>query len=194
MTVPFMSISLHEKRIEKENFRSQKMKCKRIVEALLFSTSKPLSPEKLSSIISSSHPTTIEDIREVLSELQEEYEKEMRSFELVEKASGFLIRTRSDFSDFVSLLHGEWQREKLSKAATEVLAIIAHRCPITRASIEKIRGVDSSQAIASLLQRGLIEIVGRMETPGRPPQYGITRTFLDHFGLKNVEELRGPLL
>jgi segregation and condensation protein B len=80
--------------------------------------------------------------------------------------------------------------EKLSQAATEVLAIIAYKQPVTRQQVEAIRGVDSTGVIQSLLDRNLIEVTGRLEAAGRPSLFGVTKEFLEHFGLKNSKELR----
>lgn len=71
----------------------------------------------------------------------------------------------------------------------EVLAIVAYKQPITRSAIDKLRGVDSSGTLSSLLERGLLEVVGKLDLPGRPSQYGVSKKFLTHFGLKSIDEL-----
>lgn len=184
------TISLVEKRVEKEDPRGFKERTKRIVEALLFSSPQPLSSERMHSIATLSHPVEMEEIETALRELKAEYERENRSFELIENSSGYLLKTRGPYARFVEELSLSSQSSRLSKAATEVLAIIAHRFPITRSEIEKIRGVDCSGALASLMERELIEVVGRLDSPGRPSQYGITKAFLEHFGLKCLSELK----
>lgn len=184
------ALSLIAQEFAHEDPSEHKVKSKRIIEALLFSTDTPLSIEKLQAIITLSHPIDEKGIHEALALLKEEYERSMRSFELIEKASGYQLRSKADFAPFVEELFADWHREKLSKAATEVLAIIAYRGPITRAAIEKIRGVDSSGALSTLFERKLIEITGRLQTLGRPSQYGTTQRFLDHFGLRSLEDLR----
>ncbi len=82
---------------------------------------------------------------------------------------------------------------KLSHAATEVLAIIAYRQPITRPQIDAIRGVDSSGTLTQLLERNLVEPLGKLEAPGRPTLFGTTKEFLKHFGLKDLSELKQDL-
>ncbi len=90
---------------------------------------------------------------------------------------------------YIEQLYQDRRGEKLTQAATEVLAIIAYRGPVTRREIEKLRGVDSSGTVSSLLERGLIEEAGRKEAPGRPAIYSITSQFLHHFGLSDKSEL-----
>jgi segregation and condensation protein B len=128
-------------------------------------------------------------LAECLQELKEEYQIEQRAFQLEEIGQGYILRTRDLYSAYVHQLHGNRRGEKLSQAATEVLAIIAYRQPITRPDIEAIRGVDSSGTLYSLLERGLIEISGRLEAPGRPSLYSTTSQFLQHFGLNDLSEL-----
>lgn len=163
---------------------------KRIVEALLFSSSEPLELEKLKEIIEVSYPIKKQELKRLLNELKEEYEKSNRAFQLDEMAGGYLLRTRKEMHSFVEALIQNKRSEKLSKAAVEVLAIIAYKQPITRSSIEKIRGIDSSGTMVSLLERELIEVVGRLEAPGHPKQYGTTKRFLRHFGLNCLNEIR----
>lgn len=166
----------------------KKERTKRIVEALLFGAAEPLSIEKIKDIISESHPVTSQEIKAALLSLQEEYEMGGHSFELFPIASGFALRTKAEFSSYIERLRGR-REEKLSRAATEILAIIAHLQPVTRTTIDKFRGVDSSGTLSHLMERGMIEITGRLETPGRPAQYGITRRFLLHLGLNDITDL-----
>ncbi len=168
---------------------TKKKEIERIIEALLFSTSDPLSLHKFKEIIEISYPIAMAELRVLLENLKEEYRNEKRGVQLDEIAEGYLLRTVEDLFPYVELLHRKKRGEKISKSATEVLAIIAFKQPITRAQIEAIRGVDSSGTLHSLLERGLIEVKARLETPGRPSQYGLTKGFLKHFGLKDFQQL-----
>ena len=161
---------------------------KRILEALFFSTNEPLTLERLKEIIQSTYPLRSVEIKALVIELQEEYKQQKRGFQLDEIAQGYLLRTVEEVSPFVEQLHRERRSDKLSRAATEILAIIAYRQPITRREIEALRGVDSSGVLAALLERNLIEPVGRKDVPGRPIQYGVTKIFLHHFGFKEVND------
>ncbi len=166
-----------------------RQEAKRIVEALLFSSSSPLPFVKIRQIINQATSCTSRELLTLIQELKVEYESQQRAFEITEIAEGFALRTRREFGPYVDQLFGHRRPERLSQAATEVLAIIAYRQPITRPQVEALRGVDCSGVIQSLLERQLIEAVGRLETPGRPTLYGVTKQFLEHFGLKSLADL-----
>lgn len=169
--------------------QSRKKQIKTIIEALLFSTSEPLNIEKLKSIVNTAYPSSNKEIEALIEELNADYKKSENAFYIAKLAGGFCLRTIKEMRPFVELLHMNKAKEKLSKASSEVLAIVAYKEPITRAEIDNLRGVDSSGTINSLIEKELIEIVGKLEAPGRPSQYGITKRFLRHFGLKDRSEL-----
>lgn len=162
---------------------------KRIIEALLFSSSVPISFNKIRDVTDSFHAVWPRILRELLSELQHEYIAQQRAFRLEEIAQGFIVRTCEEYAPYIDLLLRNKRTEKLSHAAAEVLAIIAYKQPTTRPQIDAIRGVDSTGALQNLLDRQLIEPVGRLEAPGRPTLYGITKEFLMHFGLNDITDL-----
>lgn len=162
---------------------------KRIIEALLFSSNVPIAFNKIREVTDSLHPFRPRVIRELLCELQHEYIGQQRAFRLEEIAQGFIVRTCEEYAPYIDLMLRNKRTEKLSHAAAEVLAIIAYKQPTTRPQIDAIRGVDSSGTVQNLLDRQLIEPVGRLEAPGRPTLYGITKEFLLHFGLKDIAEL-----
>lgn len=157
------------------------------IETLLFVTDKPLSKEKLLELISSPD-VTIELVTELIDELKVDYTKNS-AIELREIAGGYQFATKPEFSEYVRRLYRERTLLRLSPAAVETLAIIAYRQPITKAEIEETRGVDSTSAIGTLLERRLIKIVGRKEVPGRPLLYGTTTEFLKYFGLNSLSDL-----
>lgn len=176
-----------EQRMEGE--ASVKMQVKRLIEALLFASSQPLPFQKIREVTDQLHPLKPKQIKELLFELQNDYLAGQRGFRLEEIGQGYLLRTCEEFSPYIELLYRNKRTEKLSHAAAEVLAIIAYRQPITRPQIEAIRGVDSTGVLVSLIERGLIHAVGKLEAPGRPTLFGITQEFLSHFGLKDITEL-----
>jgi segregation and condensation protein B len=186
-------INLFEQQIEKGTGAplSRTKEIKRIIEALLFSTNEPIELERFREIIETAFPIRRLELKQLIEELQDEYHEQKRSIQIDEIAGGYLLRTVKEMHSFVEMLHQNRRSEKLSKAAIEVLAIIAYKQPITRAEIDKIRGVDSSGTVSALLEREVIEVVGRLDQPGRPSQYGTTKRFLRHFGLNKIEELRG---
>ena len=135
---------------------------KPIVEALLFASEGPLPLGRLKTLLDADP----EAIKESIDRLNKEYWETGRSFLIVEVAGGFQMATRSQFAPWVRKLAGR-SEAKLSRAALEVLAIVAYRQPVTRQEIEAIRGVSSGGVLAGLLQRGLVRIVGRSDAPGR---------------------------
>lgn len=167
----------------------ESIEIKQIIEALLFSSSEPLSLKKIKEIIQTTYPIQTKTLTKIIGEMKQTYEQEKRGWQIDEIAYGFVIRTKESLSPFVEMLHKDRRAEKLSKAAMEVLAIIAYKHSVTRSYIDRIRGVDSSGILHQLLQRDLIVIAGRLEAPGRPVQYGVSKHFLKHFGFKSIEEV-----
>lgn len=162
-----------------------KEETKRIIEAALFTTDKPLLIEGLNKVLKLGN----KPIREIIEELKSEYEKEKRSFQLVEIAQGFQICTLPVYAPWLKKIAKREREEKLSSAALETLSIIAYRQPVTRADIETIRGVEVGGILKLLLEKELIRIAGRKETLGRPLIYRTTSHFLQYFGLKSLEDL-----
>lgn len=163
---------------------------KRIIEALLFASGDPLSFTKIREVVDTFQPLKPRLLRDLIIELQQEYLSQQRAFRIEEIADGFLLRTCEEYSQFIDLLFRNKRLEKLSQASAEVLAIIAYRQPITRPQIDAIRGVDCSGIIQNLLERQLIEPTGRLEAPGRPTLFSTTKDFLQHFGLRDMQELK----
>ncbi|MGZ6298133.1 MAG: SMC-Scp complex subunit ScpB [Parachlamydiaceae bacterium] len=162
---------------------------KGIIEALLFSSSTPLAFNKIREVTDSVASLRPKVLREILEELQYDYISQQRAFRLEEIAQGFILRTCEEYAPYIDLMLRNKRAEKLSQASAEVLAIIAYKQPITRPQIDAIRGVDSSGTVQNLLERQLIEPLGKLEAPGRPMLYGITKEFLLHFGLRDLKDL-----
>ncbi len=155
----------------------------RIVEALLFASAVPLSAEELARSV----PAGI-DVEQVLARLAAAYAS--RGVNLRQVAGGFAFRTAPDLG-YLLAAEAEPPR-KLSRAALEVLAIIAYHQPVTRAEIEEIRGVATARGTLDiLLEAGWVRLRGRRRSPGRPVTYGTTPGFLDHFGLDRIDDLPG---
>lgn len=163
---------------------------KRVVEALLFASPDPLPFTKIREVTDTILPLRPVQLRQILNELKQDYITHQRAFQLEEIAQGYVLRTHEEYAPYLNLLHRQRRSEKLSHASTEVLAIIAYRQPITRPQIDAIRGVDSSGSLMQLLERQLIESMGKLDTPGRPTLYGTTREFLKHFGFKDLNEFK----
>jgi segregation and condensation protein B len=174
---------------------------KGVVEALLFASQKPLSVNDIAAAISSAAPYFEEgsnaglprpgsvEIAECLLALQNEYDQEGRAFQLIERVSGWVLASRSEYQIWVRQLFADMRPARLSAPALETLAIIAYRQPITKADVEAIRGVAVDGVMQKLLDGGLIKISGRAEVPGRPLVYVTTQHFMEHFGLRSLDEL-----
>ena len=156
---------------------------KKALECVLFVATKPLPLEEIARILQ----VPLDEALMLLNELAVEYERRS-GLAIVEVAGGWRMVTRPEFAAYISRLHPS-QRIRLSRGSLEVLAIIAYHQPITRPEIEQLRGVDSSAAIQSLLEHGLIQVVGYKETVGRPRLYATTQKFLELFGLRSLDEL-----
>lgn len=158
---------------------------KRIIEAVLFVSDKPVSIESLREILTDVEPTVI---RQMIEELNKEYGSSGRSFSVKEIAGGFQMMTDPVYSKWISALYKR-PPDRLTGPSLETIAIIAYRQPITRSEIEAIRGVNVDGVLHTLEERGLIRTRGRLEAAGRAILYGTTNEFLQHFGLKSLEEL-----
>ena len=158
---------------------------KAALEAVLFATSDPVSPEELARILS----IQTAQVRNLLERLEKEYASEERGFMLEWVGGGVRLCSKPQFAPYIEELGRVVRTGQLSQAALETLAIIAYKQPITRPQIEAIRGVRAGAAIASLIDRGLVEEVGRADGPGRPVLFGTTREFLVRFGLSSLDDL-----
>ena len=179
------------------------MELKFILESLLFSAQKPLSLGEIRDVLASApeHAEGDETVRAfkkvkesdltaALEQLASDHEAAGRTYRLVCVAGSWQFVTRPEFAPWLKALVGVKARPpRLSQPALETLAIVAYRQPITRADVEQIRGVNVDGTMQTLLERGLVEQVGRAEVVGRPMTYGTTALFLEYFGLRSLEDL-----
>jgi segregation and condensation protein B len=176
------------------------MSLSQVVEALLFSAQKPLSARELLSAIKGAGDTdelianefskaTEAQVAAALEQLKIDYIEQGRAFQLVEKAEGWQLVSDSAYAPWVRQLFPAVKPARLTPPSLETLAIIAYRQPITRADVEAVRGVAVDGVLQSLMERGLVKIAGRAEVPGRPLLYETTEFFLEHFGLRDLDEL-----
>lgn len=174
---------------------------KQVVEALVFASQKPVMPKEIVSVLKSAAQgsedeevravagTKEAEVAAVLQELQGDYEQMKRAFRLTEQVKGWALVNAPEFGRWVRHLYPEAKPARLSGPALETLAIVAYRQPITKADIEAVRGVAVDGVVQALLERGLVRIGGRAEVPGRPLLYETTELFLEHFGLRSLDEL-----
>ena len=176
------------------------MTLSQIIEALLFGAQKPISSKEIVDLIkraneaadfSGSNLGTVRpaEVASALEQLKIEYVQQQRAFQLVEKADGWQLVTDPAYAQWVRELFPEPKPARLTAPALETLAIIAYRQPITRPDVEAVRGVTIDGVLQNLMERGLVKIGGRAEIPGRPLLYETTQFFLDHFGLRSLDEL-----
>ena len=176
------------------------MSLSRVIEALLFSAQKPLSIRDLTEAVRGAgaedefSPNEFARVSEAevaaaLEQLKIECINQHSALQLNEKADGWQLATDPKYAQWVRQLFPAPKPARLSAPALETLAIIAYRQPITRADVEAVRGVNIDGVLQTLMERGLVKIAGRAEIPGRPLLYETTQFFLDHFGLRNLDEL-----
>jgi len=156
-----------------------------IIEGVLFAAGDPVSLEKLADILELDKKTT----RLILSNMAVSLQNSKRGIMLRELEGSYQLCTRAEHSKYIQKLVEPRQRQALSQAAFETLAIIAYNQPVTRAKIEMIRGVNSDSAITRLLERNLIREAGRLDVPGKPILYETTEEFLRSFGFKSIKDL-----
>ena len=179
------------------------MELKFILESLLFSAQKPMSVKELRDVFATAaaaeeaeeaaqalKKVKDDDVVAALEMLASEHEAAARSYRLVCVAGSWQFVTQPEFSPWLKAFVGVKVRpSRLSQPALETLAIIAYRQPVTRAEVEQIRGVNIDGTLQTLLERSLVESVGRAEVVGRPQIYGTTPVFLEYFGLRGLEDL-----
>ncbi|MDD5252453.1 MAG: SMC-Scp complex subunit ScpB [Candidatus Omnitrophota bacterium] len=165
--------------MEENNFKSA-------IEALIFASEKPATIDQIKKVLNIPDAASV---RKVIEELKVEYETQSRGLRIVEIAGGFQMIAATAFSPFLKKLFKYRFNDKLSKPALESLAIIAYKQPLTKSEIESLRNVNVDGVMKSLLDKNLIRICGRKKIPGRPFVFGTTRQFLEHFGLKSLDDL-----
>ena len=175
------------------------MNLNKIVEALLFASREPVDSKKIAKIIRKVSKREEADqelcsvkyteIDEVIEKLNKGYHRKKSPYLIQERSTGWRIYTRIDYASYIRELFPDQKPTRLSAPALETLAIVAYRQPITKAAIEAVRGVNVDGVLQSLIERGLVSIAGRSDLPGKPFLYETSRNFLEHFGIKDVEDL-----
>lgn len=165
------------------------MKVEQIIEATLFASQTPLTAAEVARADESLDP---DQVVAAIQALRDAYEDSERAFQIYQLGDGYQILTRPEYAPYLERFDSVPRAPHLSPAALETLAIIAYRNPIGRIEIEEVRGVSASSVLRTLLDWELVEVVGRGEGLGRPLLYGVTRKFLEHFGLKDLSDLPAP--
>jgi segregation and condensation protein B len=158
---------------------------KEIIKALLFAWGDPLDIKTISDICE----VDIDEIERAIEELRSEMDSSNDGLKIIRMNSSYQLISRDIYFDYVKKLLSEKPKNNLSNASIETLSIIAYKQPVTKMQIEKIRSVKSDGPVNTLLDRGLIEEVGRLDTPGKPILYGTSDIFLRSFGIEDLSEL-----
>lgn len=160
------------------------------LEAVLLTLDRPVSPGKLAEALGVGVDAGgARAVQRAIDALNEQYEAGGRSFRIERVAGGVRVMTLPVFAEAIAKFHQARASQKLSRAALESLAVVAYKQPITRASLEAIRGVACGEVLRTLIERNMVTIVGRAEELGRPMLYGTTKRFLELFGLSSVKDL-----
>jgi len=158
---------------------------RRIVEALILGSAEPISATRLAELIPYCKPAKAQ---ELVEELNAEYIKHGRAFEICAVAGGYQLRSLPEFAPYLQQIL-KTRPLRLSQAALETLAIVAYQQPVTRAEVEQVRSVDAGPVLRGLIERKLVRIAGHRDVPGRPMLYATTRRFLEVFELSTLEDL-----
>ena len=156
------------------------------VEAALMAADEPLSAKRMAAVAGLADTG---EAKQLVQRLQELYDRDGTAFQVEELAGGFQLLTRAEYHPWLVRLRRAAADLRLSAAARETLAIVAYRQPITRADVESIRGVGTSEILRLLMEKGLLRIAGRDESLGRPVLYGTTKQFLQVYGLRSLRDL-----
>ncbi|MFH0821467.1 MAG: SMC-Scp complex subunit ScpB [Pseudomonadota bacterium] len=158
---------------------------KSVVEGMIFASGEPLTVKAMADAV---RDVSADTIQTVVDALESEYRLRARGFILARIAGGYQFRSLPEIAEWIIELK-RIKPAKLGRASMETLAVIAYNQPVTRGTIEAVRGVESSSAVKTLTERGLVEVVGRKDVPGRPLLYGTTARFLEVFGLPDLASL-----
>lgn len=161
------------------------------IESLIFASEKPVNIDDIRFALENFFNTVYEkeQISEAIQRIKNKYDSEDFSFKLTEISEAFTFMTKTEYHGIISSYLKYISRTKLSKASLETLAIVAYNQPVTKPSIEHLRGVNSDFSIQKLLEKDLIEITGRDDSPGKPLIYKTSVKFLDYFGLRSIKDL-----
>ncbi len=181
--IPVFFLILHKKEMI-DNLNQQ-------IEALIFASEVPITYDVLKTCIDTTFEIDCsnDDLIISIEQIRKKYQHESYAFELAEISGGFAFLTKALYFDVVATLLKLNSKKKLSQAAIETLAITAYKQPISKSELESIRGVSCDYSIQKLLEKELVEIKGRSETPGKPLLYGTTLKFMDYFGIKSMSDL-----
>lgn len=164
----------------------------RVAEALIFAADSPVAPDVIADVyseVTGEDRPADEQVREAVDRLNSIYEQSERTFRIESWAEGYRMATVSSVAPFLKVYFNREQEYRLSRSLLETLSIVAYKQPCTKPEIDFVRGVDSGYAVSKLLEKGMLDVVGRADSLGRPLLYGTTSFFLEQFGLNSLDNL-----
>ncbi len=161
------------------------------IESLIFTAEQPISLAEIQSTLEEAFGLRFQEaaLEAAIAQLTNRYQSDSFAFEVVEIAGGYQFMTKAAYHATVGAFLKQVMQRRLSRAALETLSIIAYKQPVSKADMERIRGVNCDYALQKLLEKELVSIVGRSDGPGRPLLYGVGQKFMDYFGLKSIKDL-----
>lgn len=161
------------------------------IESLIFISSQPVSTKEIKTCLEEAFATKLHknDVQASLNEIVTKYQSENYAFEIAELSGGYQFLTKGAYHNTVGTYLKQKNKRKLSRSAMETLAIIAYKQPVTKVEVESIRGVSSDYSIQKLLEKELLDIIGRSDAPGRPLIYGTSEKFMNYFGINSLKDL-----
>lgn len=164
------------------------------IEALIFCSPSPIKLSEIKSCLSEMFNADIpeEDIINAIHRLEEKYGAEEHSFQIFKSAGGYQFLTKPAYQASIGIMLKQQSKKRLSTSSMETLSIIAYKQPISKTELENIRGVNCDYAVQKLLDKSLIEILGKAETVGRPIMYGTSPKFMEYFGISDLKDLPTP--
>ncbi|WP_338393175.1 SMC-Scp complex subunit ScpB [Fulvitalea axinellae] len=161
------------------------------VEALIFCASSPISPKDIQKCLEEAFESDVDfsSVKKSARRVKKRYDEGPQPFTIAEVAGGYEFRTKPAYAHVVNVLTKQRSQRRLSPSAIETLSIIAYKQPVTKADIERVRGVNSDYSVRTLLEKGLVEIKGKSEALGRPLLYGTSPAFMEYFGINSIKDL-----
>lgn len=164
------------------------------IEALIFCSPSPIRIAEIKACLTEMFGADVpdEDIQNAIQKLEEKYQNDEFSFQIFKASGGYQFMTKPAYQSSIGIMLKQQSKKRLSTSAMETLSIISYKQPISKTEIENIRGVNCDYAVQKLLDKGLIEIIGKADSIGRPMLYGTTQKFMEYFGINDLSELPMP--
>ena len=164
------------------------------IEALIFCSPSPIRLSDIKACLSEMFNADVpeEDVFNAIKRLEEKYSADEYSFQIYKSAGGYQFLTKPAYQTSIGIMLKQQSKKRLSVSSMETLSIIAYKQPVSKTELENIRGVNCDYAVQKLLDKGLVEILGKSDTVGRPIMYGTSAKFMEYFGISDLKDLPTP--